>query len=97
MALVYDNYKQNCEFLYTYSCLSQEVFVIDILMCNCIYDIFIYCVCVCYCRYVSMGNSETNLSLDIDYTPLPPFSLNYSLPVPTTDQGKLILVLHLCR
>ena len=42
-----------------------------------------------------MGNSETNISLDIDYTPLPPFSLNYSLPVPATDQGKLILVLHL--
>ena len=38
--------QKNCEFLYTYSCLSQEVFVIDILMCSCIYDIFIYCVCV---------------------------------------------------
>ena len=38
-------------------------------------------------RYISVGNSETNISLDIDYTPLPPFSLNYSLPVPPSDQG----------
>ncbi|XP_003385799.1 PREDICTED: uncharacterized protein LOC100638002 [Amphimedon queenslandica] len=45
-------------------------------------------------RYISVGNSETNISLDIDYTPLPPFSLNYSLPVPPSDQVAGVLYIH---
>lgn len=46
-----------------------------------------YIIIHCNLRYMSVGNSEYNISMNIEYTPLPPFSLNYAVPFPINNKG----------
>jgi hypothetical protein len=39
-------------------------------------------------KHLSVSNPEANIALDIEYTPLPPFSLNYAVPLINSNQSQ---------
>jgi hypothetical protein len=45
-------------------------------------------------KHLSVSNPEANIALDIEYTPLPPFSLNYAVPLINSNQNSGVLYVH---